>query len=106
MSNELIALQNWYARHCDGEWEHQRGIRIGSLDNPGWRVTINVAATELAGRPFPTTEEHYDHESDWLRCWLEGETFHAAGGPLKLSRMLRIFLDWAAEPAACSDSTA
>jgi hypothetical protein len=25
----------WFARHCDGDWEHDLGIRIATLDNPG-----------------------------------------------------------------------
>jgi hypothetical protein len=28
-------LQQWYADHADGEWEHQNGITIATLDNPG-----------------------------------------------------------------------
>ncbi|TMB85990.1 MAG: hypothetical protein E6J45_14585 [Chloroflexi bacterium] len=31
----LALLQHWYLSRCDGEWEHQRGITIESLDNPG-----------------------------------------------------------------------
>ncbi|MGL4464545.1 MAG: Imm53 family immunity protein [Planctomycetia bacterium] len=24
----LARLQDWYAAQCDGDWEHQQGIRI------------------------------------------------------------------------------
>jgi hypothetical protein len=24
---------NWYARQCDGDWAHQDGIEINTLDN-------------------------------------------------------------------------
>src|SRR5689334_23222744 len=100
MTDELTALQSWYAAKCDGDWEHQDGIEIHTLDNPGWRVVINVAETELEGKPFVTVEENYDDETEWLRCWLEDGKFQAAGGPMKLGRMLRIFLNWAAEGRA------
>jgi hypothetical protein len=39
----LNRLQSWYESHCDGDWEHDKRIRIGTLDNPGWRVYINLA---------------------------------------------------------------
>ena len=33
----LSALENWYAGQCNGVWEHGCGVRIDTLDNPGWR---------------------------------------------------------------------
>ncbi|MFE2849501.1 Imm53 family immunity protein, partial [Streptomyces scopuliridis] len=29
-------LQNWYTQQCDGDWEHEWGVKIATLDNPGW----------------------------------------------------------------------
>jgi hypothetical protein len=43
----LTWLQGWYLSQCDGDWEHGHGVDIGTLDNPGWRVEIRVAETEL-----------------------------------------------------------
>jgi hypothetical protein len=48
----LQELQNWYQSHCDGDWEHSNGVRIGNLDNPGWSVMIDLVGTELAERVF------------------------------------------------------
>ena len=96
MTSELTELQNWYAAQCDGEWEHQDGIEINTLDNPGWRIVIDLDDTPLEGIAFEPVEENYEHDTEWLRCWIADEKFQAAGGPLRLSRMLRIFLDWAA----------
>ncbi|MFE4959105.1 Imm53 family immunity protein [Streptomyces sp. NPDC056653] len=28
-------LQNRYAQQCDGDWEHEWGVKIATLDNPG-----------------------------------------------------------------------
>ena len=103
MTAELTELERWYANHCNGDWEHQEGIEITTLDNPGWRLIINLADTELEGERFETVEEDYDHETAWLRCWVENGKFQAAGGPLELSRMLRIFLDWAARHSSRSN---
>jgi len=93
--NELAELQEWYASHCNGDWEHDKRIEIGTLDNPGWRFSINLEETDLADRAFVAVQENYEHESEWLRCWVAEGQFHAAGGPFQLPRMLRIFLDWA-----------
>jgi hypothetical protein len=96
MADELSALQAWFAAQVDSGWEHRDGIEINTLDNPGWRVIIQLEGTSLEGMSFADVEENFAHETDWLRCWVAEERFQAAGGPLKLSRILRIFLDWAA----------
>ncbi|MEU1470579.1 Imm53 family immunity protein [Streptomyces sp. NPDC005761] len=38
-------LQHWYASHGDGGWEHEWGVTIGTLDNPGWTVMISLEET-------------------------------------------------------------
>jgi Immunity protein 53 len=50
--NALQRLQDWYSAQCDGDWEHQQGVRIESLDNPGWALDIDLADTALADKPF------------------------------------------------------
>jgi hypothetical protein len=102
--NELRQLQDWYLAQCDRDWEHGHGVAITTLDNPGWSVTIHLEGTVLESRPFATVEENYAHDTDWLRCWLEDGRFEAAGGPLQLTQMLRIFLDWAAAAASAGVS--
>jgi hypothetical protein len=38
---ECVAwIQKWYSAQCDGEWEHDLGVAIGTLDNPGWSVRL------------------------------------------------------------------
>ncbi|MEH0820740.1 Imm53 family immunity protein [Micromonospora sp. CPCC 205714] len=44
-------LQAWYATQCDGEWEHEFGIQIETVDNPGWSVSIDLGDTALSGCP-------------------------------------------------------
>ena len=38
MGNEAVfqRLQKWYKSQCNGDWEHSFGIKIETLDNPGW----------------------------------------------------------------------
>ena len=106
----LSRLQTWYASQCDGDWEHQHGVSIGTLDNPGWRVTIDLAGTPLEGRPFAEIAEGVGADTHpdsprWLRCWAEGGQWHAASDEAQLAQVLRLFLDWAggsAEPGAAA----
>jgi hypothetical protein len=92
--DELRGLQEWYASQCDGDWEHGWGVRIGTLDNPGWTVQINLAETELEGVPY-TEISDLTPERDWVRTWVEGTEFHGVGGPHMLAVILRQFLAWA-----------
>jgi hypothetical protein len=92
--NALAELQAWYLSHSNGDWEHAYGIRIETLDNPGWEVRINLRGTELEDRSF-TPISDLDPESTWMECHVEDGHFEAHGGPAMLEPMLRVFLDWA-----------
>jgi hypothetical protein len=100
--NTLRKLQDWYRSQCDGDWEHGYGVKIDTLDNPGWSVTINLDGTNLEGKKFAeighgTGRESIEGSEDWLMCRLEEKQFKAYGGPRKLEEMLEIFLRWAEE---------
>jgi len=36
LANVMERIQDWYRRQCDGDWEHSYGVKIETLDNPGW----------------------------------------------------------------------
>ena len=86
-------LQAWYVAQCDGDWEHGRGIEIGTLDNPGWQVAINLLGTSLQSKPFDRNEVHRS-EDDWCVTWVAEETFKAACGPVNLAEALHSFRVW------------
>jgi hypothetical protein len=90
----LAELQHWYATQTDTDWEHSYGIRIETLDNPGWRVEIDLADTELFEHPF---DEVSDLESaqEWIICRVEAGKFTGSAGPLMLEEIIRTFLRWA-----------
>ena len=108
MESTLARIQQWYAAQCDGDWEHGFGVKIESLDNPGWLIKIDLAGTNLEGRAFPTVAKGLEDRdgmahpslSDWHSISVKGNTFHAAGDPSKLEFMLRTFLDWAKAASA------
>ncbi len=93
--DELRRLQAWYDAQCDGDWEHEFGVRIETLDNPGWSVRIPLKRTELEDVPFAEVNDTTP-ERDWLFCRVEEAEWRGAGGPLMLPAILRRFLDWAA----------
>jgi hypothetical protein len=86
-------LEQWYFSHCDGRWEHQYGVDIGTLDNPGWRVKIDLAGTKAENRTLERVKLERT-ETDWLQYWVENRQFHAACGPRNLSETLNSFCDW------------
>ena len=92
--DSLQELQRWYQSHCNGDWEHGYGIEIGTLDNPGWNVTIDLTETELSGLPFDDLQR-LEHDTEWIHCWVVDDKFEGRGGPLMLEEILRTFLDWA-----------
>lgn len=91
--NSLDWLQKWYKSHCNGDWEHSNGLEIGTLDNPGWYINIDLTDTELENKPFE--ELKIDRNShNWIICKVEDNMFKAFGGPLNLSEITEIFKDW------------
>ena len=54
----LSRLEAWYMRQCNDDWEHQYGVKIDTLDNPGWSVTVDLIDTNLDGVDFVTVAEN------------------------------------------------
>jgi hypothetical protein len=87
----LAKLCEWYEEQCDGDWEHGSGVRIDTLDNPGWIVKINLIGTASENDVFDTVM--FDEGKDnWLTCSKKGQDFQGAGDPSKLPTILEHFL--------------
>jgi len=89
----LSSLERWYAAHCNGEWEHGYGIKIETLDNPGWRIQIDLRDTKKQGSTIERVGIDRN-DNDWIQCWIEKGQFQIACGPLNLSESIEIFLRW------------
>jgi hypothetical protein len=87
-------IQNWYLNQCNGDWEHSYGIKISTLDNPGWEVEIDIIETDLENKEFQSTNVERS-EKDWVRCDVQGTAFRGFGGPSNLSEILETFINWA-----------
>ena len=85
--NILQWLQNWYQSQCDGEWEHEYGVKIDTADNPGWSIHINLEYTELEELIYGTPVIE-NSEDDWYFIKVENSIFYAAGDPTKLELLL------------------
>jgi Immunity protein 53 len=90
----LMRLQNWYLSQCDEDWEHSYGIKIDTLDNPGWTIEIDLTGTVLEARPFNKIMIQREDENDWVHCRLKDNKFFGACGPKNLEEMLTLFLNW------------
>src|SRR5262245_24496341 len=95
----LVWLQGWYLAHCDGDWDREYGVQIETLANPGWRVRIDLAATELEGHAFAPYEAKRSAD-DWIVLRLNGDTWEAACGPLNLGEALHHFRLWTGDISA------
>lgn len=63
-------LMAWYADQCDGDWEHSYGLALSTLDNPGWRLQIDLTQTYLEGKSFVEVS-NLEPDIEWYRCWVE-----------------------------------
>ena len=89
-------IQEWYASQCDGDWEHSYGVEIGTLDNPGWLIKIDLIDTKLQDREFAQMSRgDSDIDVDWLHAKIEEGKFQGACGAKNLEELLGIFLKWA-----------
>ena len=89
--NLMESLGSWYASQCNGRWEHGAGIKISTIDNPGWHLEVDLAGTTLQGIRVDKTFEQKG-EAGWIYYEVKDSKFIAAGDPMKLTEMLRLFL--------------
>jgi hypothetical protein len=89
-------LQRWYQSQCNGDWEHTNGVKIDTLDNLGWCLTIDLESTNLANRHF-TKIDRLSDSAGWFVCEVRNLRFEGRGGPLMLEELVTIFLAWASE---------
>lgn len=101
MIDILVWIQSWFASQCNEEWEHLYGIKIDTLDNPGWSVVIDLTGTYLENKSMePMSVDRT--EDDWMQCSVSHNQFKGYGDPQKLEEILGIFRAWV-ESLGCRD---
>ncbi len=93
LMNPIQWLMEWYASQCDGDWEHEHGIKIDTVDNPGWYMEVSLVGTDLEGRVLARIfRERSEH--DWINLDITDGKFRASGGPLNLVELIQSFADF------------
>ncbi len=83
-------IEKWYLSHCDGDWEHQYGFEITTIDNPGWMIKVDLRETELENLAIEHTLTGKS-ENDWYAFSIKDHLFNATGDPSKLQFLLELF---------------
>lgn len=89
----FLWLLQWFQEQCNGDWEHSHGIKIGTLDNPGWYLTIDLRETYLENEPFEIIKAERS-ENDWFHCFVKDGYFEGPCGYYNLPEVLKIFRQW------------
>lgn len=97
MPDNLEWLEDWYQRQCDGDWEHNQGLRLESLRRPGWRLTINLEGT-TAQDAVPNHLSLDTSGEEWINCSISADRFEGAGDPRRLEQIIGIFRRWVEAP--------
>jgi hypothetical protein len=82
-------LSDWYKSNCDGDWEHTYGVLIETLDNPGWKIKIELTDSRYEGIEFST--ELNNGEDDWYQVKCDGLSYEGYGDPDKLDVLINLF---------------
>lgn len=92
----LSDLQDWFARQCDGDWEHQAGISIETTDNPGWFVQVDLNGLDCTKALAVEKENHRRSDFDFLTFKFdqECESLSLACGPKNLAAGLDILVQY------------
>lgn len=89
-TNIIDWLSNWFSLECNGDWEHENGISIITVDNPGWSITIDLRDTNI---------EHLEiindvieiSVNDWYFYEVKNKKFRAGGDLTKLNFLISKF---------------
>ena len=92
--SSLQRLQAWYAGQCNGAWEHDCGVKIETIDDPGWCVRVGLRGTPLHARDFQELERLHAG-AEWVHCRVRNGCFEGYGGPMMLDEIVAIFFSWA-----------
>jgi hypothetical protein len=91
MKDLLKQLQGWYASQCGEDWEHSYGVKIDTLDNPGWMLVVDLVDTEFSELSVPM--DRIDRtDADWAQHEVVDGRFVACGGALNLEELIVRFL--------------
>ena len=83
-------LQRWYAEQCNGDWEHEFGIKIETLDNPGWNLEIDLSGTGFEGQVL-SKSKLVPPAGGWVWLWSDGQKYYSSCDELSLGLAIEQF---------------
>ena len=93
MKDTIERIQYWYKINCNGNWEHDYGFIIETLDNPGWRIKIDLSGTSLDKLEVKREFQNPNNENDWFSIYTENKTLIIGCGPENMKTAFDIFFD-------------
>lgn len=89
---KIELLYQWYIQQCNGHWEHDYGIMIQTIDNPGWQIKIDLHHTNMEDLTIPWNLITED-DMNWYGYKIDDKQFLGAGDPTKLEKIIDCFLN-------------
>lgn len=83
-------LENWFISQCNNDWEHNYGIKIETIDNPGWQIVIDLEYTDFNINPIEW-KLIGDFEKQWIGYKVVNNQFDGACDPRNLNLLINIF---------------
>ncbi len=93
MTDLIQRIQNWYMINCNGDWEHNFGYSIATLDNPGWTIRIDLDGTPLDTLEFKRNYQNPNDEQDWFNIKTKNMVLEIFCGPSNLETVFKLFFD-------------
>lgn len=95
MAINIPILLEWFDAQCDGDWEHQFGWSIVTLDNPGVYIKIDLDQTYLAKIPLEEIEVE-NSDNDWcsVRKIDNGLCLEGAGSTSQMDYMIKVISEY------------
>ncbi|MFI5589994.1 Imm53 family immunity protein [Amycolatopsis sp. NPDC051758] len=90
MTEEILWLSEWFSSQCDGDWEHEFGVRLETLDNPGWRLLVDIVGTGVEGRVLPRSKVDLG-AGRWLWTSADGKSYEGSCDVRSLRELVAAF---------------
>lgn len=86
-------IKQWTLGNTHQKIKGESNFLIRTLDNPGWKVFINMEGTALEGKTLAFNNIERS-EDDWIFCFVNENIFKAFCGPENLIEALLVFINW------------
>jgi Immunity protein 53 len=88
----LERLEEWFYEKCDGDWEHESGVKIWSTTGGCWEFRISLGDADLC-KKIPI-QSHSVTDKVWYKTKIQDLDYCAICGPLGLGVAISDFLKW------------